>query len=280
MLQRGDRGADVAALQDALVSRGLLSAEARDSGPGIYGPRTEAAVRAFKAARVDGIADDQTLAQLGLVGGPATPLIDAVVDLSHHNADPDFAAAAAAGIIGVIYKASQGLTYRDPTYAAARKAARDAGLLWGAYHFGTGDDGADQAAQFLQAAAPDGETLLVLDFEHNPTGSSMMLEQAEAFVTTLITRTGRAPGFYSGNDIKEQLGNTRNALLGQCWFWLAQYGPRPVVPPNWDTWTFWQYTDGHLGQDPQPVAGIGPCDRDRFNGDADALRTFWQIHSV
>jgi len=37
----------------------------------------------------------------------AEPL-NVVVDISHHNGNPDFAQAAAAGIVGVIHKATQG----------------------------------------------------------------------------------------------------------------------------------------------------------------------------
>jgi lysozyme len=68
--------------------------------------------------------------------------------------------------------------------------------------------------------------------------------------------------------------------LGNCWFWLSQYGPTPVVPPNWNTWTMWQYTDGALGSDPYDVPGIGRCDRDKFNGDISALYKLWGAPSV
>ena len=57
--------------------------------------------------------------------------------------------------------------------------------------------------------------------------------------------------------------------------WLAQYGPTAVVPPNWATWTLWQYTDGAVGPEPHQVPGIGRCDRDRFNGTESELKSFW-----
>jgi lysozyme len=37
----------------------------------------------------------------------------------------------------------------DPLYEASRSKARAAGLLWGAYHFGTGGDGIVQAEHLL-----------------------------------------------------------------------------------------------------------------------------------
>ena len=206
--------------------------------------------------------------------------IDAVVDISHHNgANLDFQKAKAAGILGVIHKATQGQGSTDPMYAANRKKALKAGLLWGAYHFATGADGVDQATAFLHALGNDvGSTLLVLDFEPNPAGSSMSLEEARAFVTHIHAVTGRWPGFYSGHYIKQLLGTGKDPVLANCWLWLAQYGPTAVVPPNWPTWTMWQYTDGAVNANAHsPVDGIGHCDRDRFNGSAKRLHALWGV---
>lgn len=294
MLKRGDQGDAVLELQEALVARGFLTPEDMATGPGIYGPRTEASVKAYKTAIVDGVADDRTLKSLGF--GISTPEISAsspipiptsneifngVIDLFRHNNSPDFAQAKGDGIIGVIHKATEGVGYTDPTFLANREAARAAGLLWGAYHFGTGSDPVAQADWFLEQALDDGKTLLVLDFEENPStnGTQMTLDAARAFVTRIQERTGRPPGFYSGRDIKEALGDNQDPVLSPCWFWLAQYGNQAVVPPNWPTWTMWQYTDGQLGPEPHSVAGIGPCDRNKFQGDEAALRSFWQTQA-
>ncbi len=203
--------------------------------------------------------------------------INVVVDLSHHNGNVDFAKAKAAGIVGVIHKATQGQSDLDKTYDAHRKAALDAGLLWGAYHFATGSDGIKQAENFLTVAEPEKDTLLVLDFEPNPTGPSMDLLEAHAFVTHVQEQIGRFPGFYSGHYIKQLLGSNKDPVLANCWFWLAQYGATPVVPATWQTWTMWQYTDGNLGPEPHEVDGIGSCDRDKFNGDLDHLRKLWGV---
>ncbi len=203
------------------------------------------------------------------------PTTNAVIDISHHNNSVDLLKAKQAGILGVIQKASQGLTNVDPTYADNRVKAREAGLLWGAYHFGDGSDGVAQAESFLRVVGDDPGTLLVLDYESNPAGPSMTLEEARAFVTHVQQATGRFPGFYSGHDIKDALGTTTDPVLAQCWFWLAQYGSTAVVPPNWATWTLWQYTDGAVGPTPHDVDGIGLCDRDMFNGTEDELRAFW-----
>ena len=201
--------------------------------------------------------------------------LNAVVDLSHHNGNVNLQLAKADGIVGVIHKATQGTTIVDPMYQTNRTQAVSAGLLWGAYHFGTGGDGAAQAQYFLSVVKTFENTLLVLDFEQNTGGASMSLDDARAFVTEVNEVTGRYPGFYSGSYIKQLLGSAKDPVLAQCWLWLPEYGPTPVVPANWPTWTMWQYTDGNFGPEPHSVNGIGACDRDKFNGTEDQLQTLW-----
>lgn len=122
--------------------------------------------------------------------------------------------------------------------------------------------------------------IIALDFEKNELhpDNSMSLSQARTFVSHVFEKLpDRQLGFYSGNRIKETLGTKHDPLLAKCWFWLAQYSEHPEVPPNWTKFTFWQYTDGNEGPAPHSVDGIkGNCDRDRFNGAADELRTFWK----
>ena len=58
-----------------------------------------------------------------------------VVDLSHHNDVTDFSAVKAAGIAGIIHKATEGVGFTDKLYADRRGRALGVGLLWGAYRF-------------------------------------------------------------------------------------------------------------------------------------------------
>lgn len=202
-------------------------------------------------------------------------MINVVVDLSHHNASVDFGQLAAAGIAGVLHKASQGADYVDPLYATRQPLARQAGLSWGAYHFGDGSDAATQAAHFLASARPAPGDLLALDVEANSAGSSMSLAQAEQFVQYLFQHTGRWPGIYGGAYLKNLLGSSTTSLLGNCWLWISEYAAQPVIPPLWPQWRLWQYTDGNAGPGPHAVAGVGACDRDQFNGDLAGLRQLW-----
>lgn len=201
-------------------------------------------------------------------------MINAVIDLSHHNQISSFDQVKAAGILGVMFKATQGLTYTDPTFATNRTAAQAAGLKTGAYHFGIAGDPVGQAEHLIEVAGKDG--LLVLDFETNSQGGSMSLLEAEQFVMYLKEATGRYPGFYSGNTIKQALADANitdpsQTVLSQCWLWLAQYASMPLLPKIWSKWTLWQYTDGAAGPGPYTVDGVGRCDRDQFNGSEDDL---------
>lgn len=205
-------------------------------------------------------------------------MLNAVVDISHYTTIASWAAVEQAGILGVIAKATQGASYVDPTFAQHKAQCEAAGLSFGAYHFGTAGDPVAQADRFLATA---GDTpLLVLDFESNPQGQSMSLIEAEQFVHEVYVRTGRYPGLYSGNDVRQAFSSAGITQPGQtelskCWLWIAQYATAPLVPPVWPAWTLWQYTDGAAGQGPYTVDGIGRCDRSQFNGTADQLAAFW-----
>lgn len=202
-------------------------------------------------------------------------MLDAIIDISHHNGVRlDFGAAAAAGIKGVIQKATQGIMGVDPRFSANRAGVLAAGLLFGSYHFGDGSDGGAQAIHYLSVAKPSSNELVALDLEDNPAGPSMSLEEARAFVTAIFDKIGKWPALYSGHTIKAMLEGRPDPVLARCPLWLAQYGPSAVLPPGWTAWSLWQYTDG-AQPGSQPVDGIGHCDRDRFNGSAADLPTFW-----
>jgi len=204
--------------------------------------------------------------------------INVIVDISHHNGNVDLNKAQQAGIAGVIHKGTQGTGMFDRSYTGNRQKAEAAGLMWGAYHFGTKGDGAEQADFFLSKINADEQTLLVLDYEPNGL-RTMTLDQARAFVTRVNAVTGRFPGLYSGNLIKEQLRSQPvDPVLSKCFLWIAQYGPQPKnIPPTWSSWTMWQYTDGVAGPAPHTVAGIGKCDRDQFNGTLEQLQKLWGV---
>jgi GH25 family lysozyme M1 (1,4-beta-N-acetylmuramidase) len=211
------------------------------------------------------------------------PINFLVIDLSHYDPANDYAKVKAAGIVGVIYKATQGTGYSDPTYTEQRTAALKAGLKWGAYHFGDAHNVDDQVANFLSFAQIDSDSLFCLDYE--PNGSNTMsLSQAKDFITKAEQGLGR-PGecvLYSGSQIKEQLGNKLDDFWSSHRLWLAQYGPTPSWPPAWETFWLWQYTDGTSGPSPHTVAGCdsGGVDCNSYAGTPDQLAAEWASGTV
>lgn len=211
-------------------------------------------------------------------------MLDVVIDISHHNGNLDLAAAHDAGLLGVIQKATQGTTYVDPTLTTNRAAALAAGLLVGVYHFGTGAASGQAQAEYLLANAKPGD-LLALDLEQNPSGAPMSLAAAAEFVEAITAETGVTPLLYTGGYIKDLIagGAVVPDQLTGCPLWLAQYGPSAKLPRGWSDWALWQYTDGNINAAAGPGAwtGIGPADRDRFNGDDQvALTEFWRAHAL
>jgi lysozyme len=201
-----------------------------------------------------------------------------VVDLYHGDVVTSFARAKSAGIRGIIHKASQGVGVTDPAYAARRQEATAAGLLWGAYHFATDEDAAAQAHHFLACAAPDAHTLLALDFETNG-NHTMSLAQARAFLAVVDGVTARKCVLYSGNLIKEQLGDRKDSFFAAHRLWLAEYGSTAKVPKAWSKYWLWQYSGDGIGPGPHAVMGIpgtgGALDCNSYAGTPEQLAAEW-----
>jgi lysozyme len=204
-----------------------------------------------------------------------------VADLSHHNWDRgaplDFAAAKASGLVGVILKATEGATYHDPRFAAALVQARQAGLLSGAYHFGTATDTDAQLANFTKTVGPTDDLLLVLDFEANEANlaNSMSSDQAIDFLAKLTAKSGRKPTIYTGSRMYDLFGRKPLAAFAPYRVWWAQYGDTVDLHPTWQQYWLWQYTDGFHGPKPHDVPGFGFGDVNSFDGTPGQLTASW-----
>lgn len=204
-----------------------------------------------------------------------------VADLSHHNWDRgvplDFQAARNSGTLGVIFKASQGTGYRDPTYEKSRRLAKQAGLLWGAYHFGTAGDVRTQVNTYLAAAQPDADTLICLDFEKNEQtpANTMNPQQALQFLDLVTQKLGRRPRFYTGPHMYSVFGKVPQPQFAGYRVWWARYAAVTDLHPTWQEYFLWQYTDGHAGPKPHSIPGFGFCDCNTYDGSDDELRRDW-----
>lgn len=204
----------------------------------------------------------------------------AVVDLSHYDPASDYAAVKATGIVGVIYKATEGQSWTDNTYIEQQRAAKAAGLKWGAYHFADGSDVDGQVANFMAFACPDPNELFCLDWEDNG-GDTMTADGVKDWITKVEAMLGR-PGecvIYSGNTAKELIAGN-DPFFGSRRLWLPQYSSDPEVQESWQAYWLWQFTDGNDGPTPHTIDGIGPCDINSYAGAKTQLIAEWASGSA
>ena len=179
----------------------------------------------------------------------------------------------------MIHKATTGAVGADDAYARRRPLATQAGLLWGAYHWGTAAPASDQVDNFLRVADPDSNTLVALDFERTA-GDQMTIDGAREFLGLISEKLGRKAVLYSGNVAKSDLGSKRDSFFGGHRLWLAEYGPDPRLQESWNSYWLWQYTDGESGPGMKTVGGIpgdskGRLDCNYFAGSAAELAQQW-----
>lgn len=199
---------------------------------------------------------------------------DIVIDLSHWQAPVDFTKAKSAGIAAVILKATQGTNWIDVTFAPRLAAATAAGLLVGAYHFLDDSEPALQVTNFLSVAR--GCRVLALDAEPNEIGGTVTVTQTAEAAARLHMATGRTPLIYVSRYGPDKRGTGfPNSVLSRCPLWLPAYNSLPICPTGWSKWLLWQHTDGSVGSEVAPVAGIGRCDRSRFAGTVADLAAWW-----
>lgn len=188
----------------------------------------------------------------------ASPTI--IVDLSHHNPEPDWKALKAGGIVGVIMKATEGTSYVDPTFADRRMRAEAAGLIVSSYHFFHGNAPGEMDHYLTTVVPRAGERLCI---DHEAEASLAELEDAVSFLKATVPDCQIT--IYSGHLIKNQLGSNKSPVLAEnTSLWIAHYtsADAPTWPKQvWPTWSLWQFTDKAT------VKGISAgVDGNRFNG--------------
>jgi lysozyme len=185
------------------------------------------------------------------------------VDTSHHNAAVNWTTLQTNGVRFVFIKATDGMDYLDPAFADSFRAAREAGLLRGAYHFyETDDDGVAQAQWFIRNVdLQPGDLPPVVDIEsiNGPVDGDLNTQFA-AFLSTLEAHYGQAPIIYTGPNFWD---HAMREHFPTHPLWVAEYNvSAPTLPDGWSTWAFWQYTETW-----QPPGTTAPIDGSVFNGD-------------
>jgi len=197
------------------------------------------------------------------------------VDLSHFNAVRDLAQTRAAGVIGVIHKATEGAGYTDPAFAVLRTLCASHGLLWASYHFLRRGDAEAQMRHYLAVAKPAKGERICLDYEH----ADCTLDDLKAAVGYLRSRAPSNPvTIYGGSLLEEHVGGNAIDWLAETSLWTAEYTTRsaPRWPSaTWPRWDLWQYSDGQSGGEPKSAPGIDRCDCNTFNGTDDECRAWF-----
>lgn len=170
-------------------------------------------------------------------------MADRIIDVSSYQGAVDWGAVLGSGVAGGIVKATEGLSYRDPTFPANWAALGQHTAIRGCYHFGHPDqDAVAQADFFLSYVAPHGinaNDILVLDLE---VGTGNMDAFAWNFLVHVQAQTNIRPWLYSyGPFIKAHLTDQRLAAFP---LWVAAYQSKPPpCPPPWSAFACWQHTD-------------------------------------
>jgi lysozyme len=194
-----------------------------------------------------------------------------VIDLSHHQTvSPDLSGAIDAGIVGVIHKATEGLVMVDKKIDARYAMAKEAGLLFGAYHFLRPGDMIRQANFFLVQTKKFEDCLLACDFEVD----GITLKEVVQFLQHVESRSGQLPVLYTGHTLKALAPKASVPVLldlSKYRLWIAQYNNRgPVLPKGYKAWWLWQYSESGK------IEGIKPSvDLNTYQGTQRALRQDW-----
>ena len=151
-------------------------------------------------------------------------------------------------IVGCYVKVTQGQTYTDPTAPARIRAATDARVPVGGYHYATPGVGSpeSQAIRLLEHAPKrKGQLRPCLDAEANPLrlNDGQLAAWYLGFVSYIHLHTGQLPVIYGSPSYLRGWSLYHPEVFGACPLWIANYGVKvPTVPPPWSHWTAWQWT--------------------------------------
>jgi lysozyme len=190
------------------------------------------------------------------------------IDVSHHQGEINWEEVGGANVHFAFIKATEGGDFLDTRFEENWKAAGEAGLTRGAYHFFTFcTDGLAQADHFLARVPPSTGTLppaVDVEFAGNCrswTTVAAIRAELRAFLARLEEAWGRPPLLYITSESEERI------IAGHfdaypTWVRSVFFRPGGRQPE----WYFWQYTDDAV------VPGIDtPVDMNVYRGRPEEL---------
>lgn len=196
------------------------------------------------------------------------------IDVSHYQGAINWTQVAAAGKSFAWTKATEGISYTDPSLTTYMVNGTNAGVVMGAYHFARPETNTATAeANYFVSVAnsyiANGYLPPALDLEDPPSGTALtsyftsaaLTSWVQTWMTTVQNQTGVTPVIYTSPSIAGYL----NSSLNTYGLWIASPGTSSTTPPSntgvWTTWAFKQYS--WTGA----VSGItGDVDLDVFHG--------------
>lgn len=194
------------------------------------------------------------------------PLYLSGIDVSHYQGKVDWAQVVQDDIHFVYLKATDGITYTDPTFHANQKFLIRNTTPYGAYHFfEPNDNGVKQAENFLAQVKVHKNMLPpVLDVEISRNIEKKLLQKrVRQWLETVEAKIGCKPIIYSYSSFYEKyLGDS----FQDYHFWLADYAKKPQLPSSIKQWLFWQHSQRGRVDGVQVMV-----DKNWFKGDKDDL---------
>ena len=165
------------------------------------------------------------------------------VDISHFQGKVNFALLKQNNIHFVYLKATDGMTYLDPSYHQHVKSLGQEYLPNGAYHFfEPNDDPIKQAEFFISQVKASNHTLPpMLDVEISKGMPADKIKSAvQQWLKHVESNLGCSPIIYSYGDYwSDLLGPEFNNYL----FWLADYAAKESIPQGLKNLHIWQYSE-------------------------------------
>lgn len=213
---------------------------------------------------------------------PASGVTTTGVDLSHWDPQVNWDMIKAAGVGFIILKATEGTGSTDQSFQKNWAAAKQHGVIRGAYHFfHPSQDPEVQATHFVKTVGKldSGDLPPIIDWESTDNEAAKVdVGRGLVFLQAVEKALGKKPICYGGPYFLQALKGSKD--LAQYPLWVAHYGVRaPLVPPPWSSWQLWQYSDRAAVPGIGP-AGHGTCDANHFNGTLADLKSFIAQSSV
>jgi len=179
-------------------------------------------------------------------------------DVSYYQGNFDWNAQKGAGVSWGYARVSDGTGFIDPTFGSNWTNMKNAGILRGAYmFFEPGEDATQQGNLMVQKVGMLGNGDLPAMIDVETTGGqapATVAARIQTWLDIVEKGTGRRPIIYTGPYFWQD--NVQSTSFGKYGLWIAHYGVScPLIPPGWNNWIMWQYSDGG-----------GSLDHDVFNG--------------